>query len=104
MQTGFSTQKQTIRPVTAVLLLVLLNSLMAAAQTNRVQDQLEKAATLIQENRIAEAEQQLNSVLKVAPNEPAALNLLGTVRAQQGKLSDAEILLTHAIRVDGEFV
>src|SRR3982751_4731605 len=85
-------------------LFVLLAALIAAAQTNSIQDQLEKAATLIRENRIVEAEQQLNSVLKVAPNEAAALNLLGTVRAQQGKLNDAETLLTRAIRIDHEFV
>ena len=85
-------------------LLVLLTALMIGAQTNNNQERLEKAATLIRENRIAEAEQQLNIVLKVAPNEATALNLLGTVRAQQGRLDDAETLLTHSARVDPKLV
>jgi len=94
-------------PLTQVVLtlwLLLLTAFLAAAQTNSIQDRLEKAATLIRENRISEAEQQLNSVLKIAPNEAAALNLLGTVRAQQGKLNEAETLLTRAVRSDREFV
>lgn len=85
------------------VLLVLLTAPLAAAQTNNIQERLENAATLIRENRIAEAEQQLNSILKRTPNEPAALNLLGTVRAQQGRLDDAETLLTRAAKIDPAF-
>src|SRR4051812_36489300 len=104
MQTPSLSHQQLSHRLPRAFLFVLLAALIAAGQTNSIQDQLEKAATLIRENRIAEAEQQLNSVLKVAPNEVAALNLLGTVRAQQGKLNEAETLLTHAIRIDHEFV
>jgi Flp pilus assembly protein TadD len=63
--------------------------------------QLERAAALIGANRLAEAEQQLTRVLKVAPEEAAALNLLGTVRAQQGKLDEAESLFSRAVAADG---
>jgi tetratricopeptide (TPR) repeat protein len=86
------------------LLTVLLTASYAPAQTNNVQERLENAATLIRDNRIAEAEQQLNNILKTAPNDAAALNLLGTVRAQQGKLSEAESLMTRAARIDPAFV
>ena len=86
------------------LLLLLLPASAATPQTNSIQERLESAAALIRDNRIAEAEQELKSVLKAAPNEAAALNLLGTLRAQQGRLNVAEILLTRAAKIDPGFV
>ena len=86
------------------LLTLLLTASFVPAQTNNLQARLENVATLIRENRIAEAEQQLNSILKTTPNEAAALNLLGTIRAQQGKLNEAESLLTRAAKIDPTFV
>jgi len=82
------------------LLTLVFTASYAPAQTNDIQARLENAATLIRENRIAEAEQQLSSILKMTPNEARALNLLGTVRAQQGRLNDAENLLTRAAKID----
>jgi tetratricopeptide (TPR) repeat protein len=82
------------------LLTLVFTASLAFPQANNIQSRLENAATLIRQNRIAEAEQQLNSILKMAPNDSVALNLLGTVRAQQGRLNDAENLLTRAERID----
>src|SRR5256714_3301387 len=90
--------------LTVGLLTLLLTASFVPAQTNNLQARLENAATLIRENRIAEAEQQLNTILRTAPNEAAALNLLGTIRAQQGKLNEAENLLTRAAKTDPAFV
>lgn len=87
-----------------VLLTLGLSASFVPAQTNNVQARLENAATLIRENRIVEAERQLNGILKLAPNDPVALNLLGTIRAQQGKLNEAETLLLRAARTDPTFV
>ncbi len=67
-------------------------------------EKLERAATLIRDHRIEEAEQQLNQVLKARPNEAAALNLLGAIRARQGKLDEAEALFTRAVRIDDRLV
>jgi tetratricopeptide (TPR) repeat protein len=93
-----------VRPSPTVgLLALLLAASFALAQTATLPQRLENAATLIRDKRIAEAEQQLNSILKMAPNDAAALNLLGTVRAQQGRLDEAETLLTRAARVDPAF-
>src|SRR6185437_6051271 len=89
--------------IVAFLLVFLLVSA-AHAQTNSIQERLENAAALIRDNRILEAEQQLKTVLKVAPDEAAALNLMGTLRAQQGKLNEAEVFLTRATKVDPDFV
>ena len=90
--------------LTVGLLTLALTTSFALAQTNDIQARLENVATLIRERRIVEAEQQLNSILKAAPNEATALNLLGTVRAQQGRLNEAETLLTRAARIDPALV
>src|ERR1043166_6197463 len=91
-------------PTGLMLVLTLLTVPFVDAQTNNLQARLENAATLIRDHRIAEAEQQLNSILRTAPNDAAALNLLGTIRAQQGKLDEAESLLTRAAKIDPTFV
>ena len=90
--------------VAIALLCILLTSLSATAQKTAPEKPLEYAASLIRNNRIQEAERQLNSILKVAPKEAQALNLLGTIRATQGRLSEAEILFMRAIRLDKQLV
>ena len=90
--------------LTAWLLTLFLTASFVHAQTNNLQARLENAATLIRDHRIAEAEQQLNSILRTTPNDAAALNLLGTIRAQQGKLDEAENLLTRSTKIDPAFV
>src|SRR5712692_1260145 len=90
--------------LTVGLLTLALAASLIPAQTNKNQERLENAAALIRDNRIAQAEQQLNIILKMAPNDVAALNLLGTVRAQQGRLNEAETLLTRAAKIDPRFV
>jgi tetratricopeptide (TPR) repeat protein len=89
--------------LTVGLLTLFLTAPIVQAQTN-TQARLENAATLIRDHRLTEAEQQLNSILRAEPNEAAALNLLGTIRAQQGKLDEAEHVLTRAAKIDPTFV
>lgn len=90
----------------AALLFILLASLWAHAQKagSIPAQQFERVAALISENRIEEAEQQLDAILKMSPDEALALNLLGTIRAKQGRLDDAESLFTRAISIDGQFL
>ncbi|HEX8183854.1 MAG TPA: tetratricopeptide repeat protein, partial [Blastocatellia bacterium] len=90
--------------VVITFLLTLITPPAAASQDNSSAKQVERAASLIRDNRIAEAEQQLNYVLKASPNHAIALNLLGTVRAMQGKLNEAEALFSRAIRIDNQLV
>jgi len=90
--------------LTVGLLTLALTASFGCAQTNDLQARLENAATLIRDHRLTEAEQQLNSILRTAPNEAAALSLLGTIRAQQGKLDEAESLLLRAAKIDPTFV
>ena len=68
------------------------------------QTRLEQAAAAIASDRLGEAEQQLNAILKTTPGDVLALNLLGTVRAKQNRLDEAEALFTRAVRADRRFV
>src|SRR5438067_10311321 len=56
-----------IRTIVAFLTLLLTASFVPA-QIDNLQARLENAAALIRDHRIAEAEQQLNSILRTAPN------------------------------------
>ena len=85
----------------SILLLVAYD---ATGQSDKLFDRLERAAALIRDNRIQEAEQQLNGILQVAPNEARALTLLGTIKGSQGKLDEAESLFGQAIRSDGRAI
>ncbi|HEX8502400.1 MAG TPA: tetratricopeptide repeat protein [Pyrinomonadaceae bacterium] len=86
------------------LCLVLLAAPPARAQGAAAQGRLERAAAAIAADRLAEAEQQLNAILKAAPADALALNLLGTVRAKQKRLDEAEALFLRATRADRGFV
>jgi tetratricopeptide (TPR) repeat protein len=90
--------------VAITLLFILLTASKTPAQGNTSAERLERAAALISSNRIEEAEQQLNSVLKAQPNDALAVNLLGTIRAKQGRLDEAETLFSRAIRIDNQLV
>ena len=96
--------KFTVRRPTIIfaLLCILLTPANAAAQEKNRAAQMEHAAGLIAANQLAEAEQQLREVLKLAPNEATALNLLGAIRAKQGKLDEAEALFSRAVRSDNK--
>ena len=86
--------------LTLALLCALAAPRVASAQTNERVRQLEQAASLIGGGRLAEAERQLDSILKVAPEEAAALNLMGALRAKQGRLDEAEAFFSRAVRAD----
>src|SRR5688500_7669358 len=90
--------------VIAAFLAILIASPDAAAQSDSLLKRLEQAAALIAENRTADAEKELFSILRTAPKEPAALNLLGTLRAKQGRLRDAEACFLQAIRGDRNYI
>jgi protein O-GlcNAc transferase len=90
--------------ILALLYAILGLSSGAAAQVDNLLKQLEHAAALIADNRTTDAEKELSSILKVAPNEPAALNLLGTIRAKQGRLREAEQFFLRAVRIDNKYL
>ena len=73
------------------------------AQKTDVVQAFEQVATLIRDNRLAQAEKELTSVLRVTPNLPLALNLMGSVRAKQGRLVEAESLFLRAVQNDKNY-
>jgi cellulose synthase operon protein C len=90
--------------ITAVFMLLLLVPPHVAAQGEKTLARVEQAAGLLRDGKIEEAERQLAAVLKGTPHEAGALNLLGTIRARQGRLDEAESLFTRAARADRRFV
>jgi tetratricopeptide (TPR) repeat protein len=88
------------RAVVLALCCLLSTPVVARAQANDRVGQLQRAAANIAGDRLAEAERQLNQILKETPEEATALNLLGALRAKQGRLEEAEALFTRAVRSD----
>jgi Flp pilus assembly protein TadD len=84
------------------MLVGLLVASLTPAQS-RTTAGLERAAELIRTGKTAEAEKQLVAVLASNPSDAGALNLLGTIRAQTGKLDEAEALFLRAARADDTF-
>jgi Flp pilus assembly protein TadD len=86
-----------------VLIVFALCVPVGIAQTSDLVGRLEQVAALIRKDQINEAEKQLAAVLKAAPDAAVALNLMGTIRAKQGRLNEAEALFQHAVRSDSQF-
>lgn len=84
----------------ALLCVALAPSAAAARQRDDRVQKLERAAALVGGGRLEEAERELNELLKGAPEEAAALNLFGALRAKQGRLDEAEAFFTRAVRGD----
>lgn len=89
------------------LLLILILSIFAPAVlaqgTDQVVQRLEQVAALIRDNRIVEAERQLAAISRTAPNSPDVLNLLGTIRAKQNRLNEAESLFLQTLKIEDKF-
>ena len=100
-----SSRKDAHRAQNLILLLCLV-CLFAAnirAQGPDVVQLFEQIANLIQNNRLPEAEKELNAILRVTPGEPVALNLMGTIRAKQNRLLEAENLFLRALQKDSKY-
>src|ERR1041385_3212812 len=63
----------------------------------------EQIGSLIQNNRLPEAERELTSILRVTPDLPVALDFMGTIRAKQGRLNEAEVLFVRAVTKDKNY-
>lgn len=90
---------------TRPLLLLCLAIVLAHASDYKAQnlstlDRLQRAAGLIREGQLGDAETELKLVFRRAPREANALNLLGVVRAQQHRATEAEQLFLRAIEVN----
>jgi tetratricopeptide (TPR) repeat protein len=86
-----------------ILLILCLFAVTAVGQQRDVVKLFEQVATWIRDNRLPEAEKELTAILKVSPDLPVALNLMGSLRAKQGRLVEAENLFLRAIQNDKSF-
>jgi len=64
---------------------------------------LDRATALHNSQRLDEAAAVYQQVLKIAPREPNALNLLGLLRHQQGRFDEAASLLQRAVQAKPDF-
>src|SRR5215470_11401755 len=104
--TGSHEKAQKAHKTKIIFCLICLLCLFVAtsrSQSSDVVQLFEQIATLIQNNRLPEAEKELNAILRVTPNEPVALNLLGTIRAKQNRLLEAETLFLRALKKDSKY-
>ena len=81
----------------------LLFAPVVSAQDQAQVEFFEQVASLIRDNRLAEAEKQLSTVLRSSVDHSVALNLMGTIRAKQNRLVEAETLFSRAVRNDKNF-
>ena len=70
------------------------------AQQRDLVQAFEQVAALIRDNKLADAEKELTSILRITPDLPVALNFMGTIRAKQKRLNEAELLFLRAARND----
>lgn len=83
-------------------MLTLFTPLTVRAQNERVDssmDQLRQAVTAISAGQLSTAEAILTAMLSKSPRDPDALNLLGVVRAQQKRTTEAENLFRRTLAV-----
>ena len=90
--------------ICALCAFLWLISPVQAQSRNDVVSRLENVATLIRDDRLAEAERQLNSILRTNSNQADALNLLGAIRAKQRRFNEAESFFARAVGANAALV
>ena len=91
-----------LKTLTIALLTVAI-CFQSAAQDQEFAKSLERVAALIRDNRMAEAEKQLAAISRTAPKSPDVLNLMGTIRAKQNRLNEAEALFLQVLQIEERF-
>lgn len=89
------------RLILALILFICVPTVFA--QDADLVQRFEQVVTLIRENKLAEAERELASISRTVPTAPVTLNLLGTIRAKQNKLDEAEKFFIQAVEKDERF-
>ena len=85
------------------LIMAICVPAVVAQDTDPVVKRLEQIAALIRANRVVEAERQLVSLSRTTPNSPDVLNLMGTIRAKQNRLNEAEALFLLVLQIEEQF-
>jgi tetratricopeptide (TPR) repeat protein len=88
----------------ASVLCVLLVAGAPALLSADAKTALQKAAMLVQQGRLEEADSQARLALADPETRAVAYSVLGTIRVQQKKLSESALLLQKAIRLEPRLV
>src|SRR6476620_2179092 len=96
------TEKARVAGFVACALFLLFVPIVSAQNQAEVEF-FEQVASLIRDDRLPEAEKQLSVVLRRSPEHSVALNFMGTIRAKQSRLIEAEALFNRALRSDKNF-
>jgi Tfp pilus assembly protein PilF len=91
------------KALATVFLLCLFGGHTLVAQERDLVQLFEQVAAQIRDNKLTEAEKELTSILRISPDLPVALSFMGTIRAKQGRLNEAELLFLRAVRNDSKF-
>jgi tetratricopeptide (TPR) repeat protein len=88
------------RKYTASVLLLCALLLLGSAAGADSKDALQRAATLVQQGRLDEAEQQARLALADPDTHAVAYSILGTIRLQQKRLGESAKFLQEAVRLE----
>jgi tetratricopeptide (TPR) repeat protein len=89
--------------VACALLLCSVQTLGAAASTES-RDALQRAAALVQQGRLDDADQQARLALRDPDTRAVACSVLGAIRLQQKRLGESATFLQEAIRLEPRLV
>lgn len=96
------TQRGLCARVTLLCLTVFFSSAVALATDSR--EALQKAASLVQQGKLEEADQQAELALSDPQTRAAACSVLGSIRFQQKRFPESARLLQEAIRLEPHLV
>jgi tetratricopeptide (TPR) repeat protein len=85
-------------------LLLFIGSARAAALSSQSREALQRAAALVEEGRLQEADQQAQLALYDPQTRAAACSVLGAIRIQQDRLREGAELLQEAVRLEPRLV
>ena len=88
----------------AVLVCPLLLLLLPAARSSDSREALQRAASLVQQGRLEEADREVQPALSDPQTRAAACSVLGTIRFQQQRIEEGVRLLQEAIKLEPRLI
>ena len=96
--------RRLLRPSRVALLLLGVSAPLVAFASTQSREALERAAALVEQGRLQEADQQAQLALSDPQTRAAACSVLGAIRLRQDRVSEGAELLQEAIRLEPRLV
>ena len=96
--------RRLLRPSRFALLLLGVSAPLVAFASTQSREALERAAALVEQGRLQEADQQAQLALSDPQTRAAACSVLGAIRLRQDRVSEGAELLQEAIRLEPRLV